>query len=573
MQEQIKVKDMKEKQDDKKKELTTESLGKMDQRNEKLNDEIGRLRGLLSAEEKTSEKLKEDNGRLESQVKGLENELKTERSSSGKKSDEKLGMLEKTNRELQKQIEDLNARLGKKQGELDNKIKEVKQLEKFRLNQTDSQQKLKAGYTKLKKQLNEIKQQQTELKSSVSVDLRSFSDTFMLPLRKHVGQIAGNMATMLDSFKQIQVERRRLHNLVLELKGNIRVFARIRPISENELHDEPKKAGTKTVTYSEETKVAIFNDYDSRKKWFEFDKVFWPSSTQVEVFEEAEPLATSVLDGFNVCIFAYGQTGSGKTFTMRGPREDPGLYSRVMAALFKLREEKRTTNKIRISVVITEIYNEQLRDLLSDAGGSASNNRASINAAKDAGKLDIKLQPDGSVVIPGVEELEVRSVGEVVQAMNKADKNRATASTDMNEHSSRSHQIVTLRTENESMETGNIYYGKIHLIDLAGSENVGKSGATGTTLKEAQNINKSLSALGDVIQALQNNKNGHIPYRNSKLTMMLKDSLGGDSKMLMIVQCSPAQCNVTETLSTLTFASRARQVELGKAKRNVKNTD
>lgn len=132
---------------------------------------------------------------------------------------------------------------------------------------------------------------------------------------------------------------------------------------------------------------------------------------------------------------------------------------------------------------------------------------------------------------------------------------------------------MTLRTENESLETGTCYTGKIHLIDLAGSENVGKSGATGTTLKEAQNINKSLSALGDVIQALQTNKSGHIPYRNSKLTMMLKDSLGGDSKMLMIVQCSPAQCNVTESLSTLTFASRARQVELGKAKRNVSSSN
>merc|ERR1719301_524527 len=142
----------------------------------------------------------------------------------------------------------------------------------------------------------------------------------------------------------------------------------------------------------------------------------------------------------------------------------------------------------------------------------------------------------------------------------------------MNDESSRSHSIVQVRTVNTLRQQKKEYIGKINLIDLAGSENVNKSGVTGQGMREAQNINKSLSALGDVIQSLVA-KSSHTPYRNSKLTMMLKDSLGGDSKTLMIVQASPAQTNCVESLSSLNFASRARNVELGKAKRNVKEKD
>merc|ERR1712050_749888 len=160
---------------------------------------------------------------------------------------------------------------------------------------------------------------------------------------------------------------------------------------------------------------------------------------------------------------------------------------------------------------------------------------------------------------------------EVLKLIDVAQKNRSTSCTDMNEQSSRSHSIVQVKTVATGKDKRS-YVGKINLIDLAGSENVNKSGVSGQGMREAQNINKSLSALGDVIGALVA-KNPHVPYRNSKHTMMLKDSLGGDSKTLMIVQSSPAQINVTETLSSLNFASRARNVELGKAKKNVKAAD
>merc|ERR1712217_469848 len=173
----------------------------------------------------------------------------------------------------------------------------------------------------------------------------------------------------------------------------------------------------------------------------------------------------------------------------------------------------------------------------------------------------------GSCGVSGLSEEKVESVDEVMNCITKASSNRAVSSTDMNSQSSRSHSIVTVRTQS-TLRGGDTYVGKINLIDLAGSENTNKSGVSGQGMKEAQAINKSLSALGDVIQSLVA-KNPHTPYRNSKLTMMLKDSLGGDSKTLMIVCCSPAQTNVIETLSSLNFASRARNVELGKAKPNV----
>jgi len=330
-------------------------------------------------------------------------------------------------------------------------------------------------------------------------------------------------------------------------------MGRCRPINRKEAADEPS-SGEATINFTEDIKLGVYDAQHSRRKWFEFDHVFSPKSTQPQVFEEAKALVTSVLDGYNVCVFAYGQTGSGKTHTMTGYDGDPGLNTRVLQELFRLRTERSDGYTINLSISITEIYNESIRDLLMPS----------------TKKLDAKINTDGTVTVPGLHEEKVESCAEVLKCIENAGKNRATSTTDMNEHSSRSHSIVTVRTTCTVKGSGDTYVGKVHLIDLAGSENVGKSGVSGQGMKEAQNINKSLSALGDVIQSLVA-KSSHTPYRNSKLTMLLKDSLGGDSKTLMIVCCSPAQSNVTETCSSLNFASRARNVELGKAKRNVQS--
>jgi len=354
---------------------------------------------------------------------------------------------------------------------------------------------------------------------------------------------------LTDKYKAATEDRKRLHNLVLDLKGNIRVFTRVRPINAKEKPGEPD--GEPTIEFRDGINIGVYDGTHQRRKWFEFDQVFSPDTAQESVFQEAQPLAVSVLDGYNVCMFAYGQTGSGKTHTMMGTKQDPGLNTRVLTELFRIRNERKGEYDISFVLAMVEIYNEQIRDLLQPSGK----------------KLDVKQNSDGSIGIPGVQEERVESVDDVMRCIDAASKNRAVSTTDMNDQSSRSHSIVTVRTQS-TLRGGDTYMGKIHLIDLAGSENTNKSGVTGQGMKEAQNINKSLSALGDVIQSLVA-KNPHTPYRNSKLTMMLKDSLGGDSKTLMIVCCSPAQTNVTETLSSLNFASRARNVELGKAKRNV----
>jgi kinesin family protein C2/C3 len=239
---------------------------------------------------------------------------------------------------------------------------------------------------------------------------------------------------------------------------------------------------------------------------------------------------------------------------MTGNQASPGLNTHTLSELFAIKQERAVDSEIKISMCVTEVYNEMIRDLL----------------ATKQKKLDVKSNSDGSSSVPGLTEVEVKTVEDVLQYMAQAQSNRTVMATDMNDESSRSHSIVQVKTVCINRKDKRQFVGKINLVDLAGSENVGKSGVSGQGMREAQNINKSLSALGDVISSLVS-KSGHVPYRNSKLTMMLKDSLGGDSKTLMIVQCSPAQTNCVETLSSLNFASRARNVELGKAKRNVKS--
>jgi len=320
-----------------------------------------------------------------------------------------------------------------------------------------------------------------------------------------------------------------------------------------EAKDEPE--AKPTVQMAEKCKCIIYNDEDSKAKLFEYDRCFSADEPQSAVFEEAAPLSTSVLDGYNVCIFAYGQTGSGKTHTMQGPPNDPGLNKLTVSRLFEIVAASKGDTTCQVQVYVTEIYNEQIRDLLAPGG---------------AKKVDVRLNKKGDPEIPGLTEMSVSSTEEVMQAMEIAWSNRKTSATDMNDQSSRSHCVVTVKAQTYIKASQTTYVGKLNLIDLAGSEDVSKSGVQGQELEEAKNINKSLSSLGDVIAALGQGKGGsHVPYRNSKLTLMLKDSLGGDCKTLMIANISPWQTSVVETLSTLKFAERSNRVELGRAVKNV----
>ena len=252
------------------------------------------------------------------------------------------------------------------------------------------------------------------------------------------------------------------------------------------------------------------------------------------MFREAKPLVTSVMDGYNVCIFAYGQTGAGKTHTMEGPCDDRGVNHRALAELFRLADERADGYEYAIVVSMMEVYNEQVRDLLDDAGARSA---ASPSAAKG---LEVRLGPGGGSVVPGLQRVPVRTVEDVLQLMARGAKNRHVGGTAMNADSSRSHCVLSVEVTGLNTLARVQYQGKLQLIDLAGSERIDRSGATGERLKEAQCINKSLSTLGDVLQALAQ-KQKHVPFRNSKLTFLLADSLRGQSKVRSCVFVEPAR--------------------------------
>ncbi|KAL3630147.1 hypothetical protein CASFOL_023131 [Castilleja foliolosa] len=355
-------------------------------------------------------------------------------------------------------------------------------------------------------------------------------------------------------YNEEQVKRRKLYNQVQEAKGNIRVFCRSRPLSKQEV-----VAGCASVVDFDAAKDGELGilSHGSNKKTFKFDRVYTPKDDQVDVFADAAPMVVSVMDGYNVCIFAYGQTGTGKTFTMEGTEATRGVNYRTLEELFKIANERTETHSYSISVSVLEVYNEQIRDLL---------------ATETSKKLEIKQASEGFHHIPGIVEAKVENTREVWNVLQTGSRARAVGSNNVNEHSSRSHCMLCILVRADNLITGESTKSKLWLVDLAGSERLAKTDVQGDRLKEAQNINRSLSALGDVISALAN-KSSHIPYRNSKLTHLLQDSLGGDSKTLMFVQISPSDQDASETLSSLNFATRVRGVELGPARKQIDTSE
>ena len=277
--------------------------------------------------------------------------------------------------------------------------------------------------------------------------------------------------------------------------------------------------------------------------------MFSPSHDQRDVWLATEPLVQSSIDGYNVCLFAYGQTGSGKTYTMLGDEKNPGIITRALEKLFSAKTDLETTSMGSTNVTITlellEIYNEHVHDLLSRKGNSSYN--------------EIHLHINSNEAL-GNKVVEANSTEDVMSVLDIAQKRRCVKATKSNSESSRSHLIFTVNfichNNNEVVRSG-----KLHICDLAGSERLSKSECTGMLLKETQHINKSLSSLSNVIENLQS-KNKHVPYRDSKLTYLLRNSLGGDSKTLAIVCCNPLASSFNESLCSLRFASKANKVEL-----------
>lgn len=375
----------------------------------------------------------------------------------------------------------------------------------------------------------------------------------------NLGRHLHSLAHAASGYHRVLEENRKLYNQVQDLKGSIRVYCRVRPF----LPGQPNRMSTVDRVDDGCITISTPSKYGKEgRRSFNFNKVFGPSATQDEVFSDTRPLIRSVLDGYNVCIFAYGQTGSGKTYTMTGPKnlteQSQGVNYRALGDLFHLSAQRRDTFCYDVAVQMIEIYNEQVRDLLVTDG---------LNK-----RLEIRNNSQKGVNVPDANLVPVASTSDVIELMNIGQRNRVVGATALNDRSSRSHSCLTVHVQGRDMTTGTILRGCMHLVDLAGSERVDKSEVTGERLKEAQHINKSLSALGDVIAALAQ-KNSHVPYRNSKLTQLLQDSLGGQAKTLMFVHISPEMDAVGETISTLKFAERVATVELGAARLNKEGGD
>ncbi|KAI3462271.1 hypothetical protein Pfo_018934 [Paulownia fortunei] len=349
------------------------------------------------------------------------------------------------------------------------------------------------------------------------------------------------LAEMEALYKEEQVMRKRYFNMIEDLKGKVRVYCRLRPLSEKEITEKERNVLANVDEFTVEHTWR-----DDRVKQHMYDRVFDGHSTQENVFEDTKYLVQSAVDGYNVCIFAYGQTGSGKTFTIYGSESNPGLTPRAISELFRIMKRDNKKFSFSLKVYMVELYQDTLIDLLLPKHAKRL-------------KLDIKKDSKGMVVVENVTILSISSYDELRSIIERGSEQRHTTGTLMNEQSSRSHLILSVVIENTNLQTQSVARGKLSFVDLAGSERVKKSGSSGSQLKEAQSINKSLSALGDVIGALSSG-NQHIPYRNHKLTMLMSDSLGGNAKTLMFVNISPAESNLDETYNSLTYASRVRSI-------------
>lgn len=417
-------------------------------------------------------------------------------------------------------------------------------------------------------QAKELKGLREQIK--ISIDKLQMAESTVVQ-HQHVG--AEQKAIMEDLQQRLSeadqrvregdILRRKLHNTILELKGNVRVFCRVRPLlPEDEssmLEDQP------VLQYPNSAELLgrgiELVQSQGQKHAFTFDKVFGPEAGQEDVFVEISQLIQSALDGYKVCIFAYGQTGSGKTYTMLGSPDDPeerGVIPRSLEQIFKSSQALSSQGwTFQIQASMLEIYNETIRDLLAPGSKNGTPSK----------QYSVKHDQNGSTSVSELTVVEVTKWKEVSSLLHQAAQSRAVGKTAINEQSSRSHCVFTLRISGFNQGIDQQVSGVLNLIDLAGSERLSRTGSVGDRLKETQAINRSLASLGDVILAIAN-RDQHIPYRNSKLTYLLQPCLGGDAKTLMFVNVSPDTRSANESLCSLRFAAKVNACDIGVPRRN-----
>ncbi|KAG7665250.1 uncharacterized protein J8A68_001306 [[Candida] subhashii] len=341
------------------------------------------------------------------------------------------------------------------------------------------------------------------------------------------------------------------HSQQYEKNQHVKVLCRFRPPSPFE-----NRKGKSIVDFPN-TETVTFKSRDSINN-FVFDRVFQPDSSQLDIYQfSISETVDDLLNGYNGTVLAYGQTGSGKSYTMLGDIDSPeerGIIPRIASELFKYIEQEgdEAVMEYTLAVSFMEIYMEKIKDLIN-----VNNN----NHNDSVESLQIHEDKRNGIYVKGLSQAFVSSEDELLDILANGLKYRSTSSTNMNLESSRSHTIFQIKLIQKHITTEVIRRSHLFLVDLAGSEKVDKTGAQGQTLEEAKKINSSLSALGNVINALTDEKSTHIPYRDSKLTRILQESLGGNSRTSLIINCSPSSLNDLETLSTLRFGMRAKKIK------------
>ncbi|CAB3242314.1 unnamed protein product [Arctia plantaginis] len=422
--------------------------------------------------------------------------------------------------------------------------------------------KLQSDYNDLSRQHKSLKEE-TEALRVLTDHLRKISIEFeKLQLdykeaQQTIAQYKSEADILRNILDAMHKEQRELRNTIQDLKGNIRVYCRIRPPLESELGKPLFNLNVLDACSIEVEKIELLNSARKGKSQhaFSFDGIFTPHSSQEDVFAEVSTMVQSALDGYNVCIFAYGQTGSGKTYTMEGGcgTEQYGIIPRAFNMIFTCMDElKRMGWDITVKASFLEIYNEVIYDLL--------------NSSKDQENHEIKMvnSKGSDVYVSNLKEENVKNSHDFIRLMIFAQRNRQTAATLNNERSSRSHSVAQIKISATHEKRKEKYTSNLNLVDLAGSE----SGKTSQRMDETKHINRSLSELSKVILSLQTNQS-HIPYRNSKLTHLLMPSLGGNSKTLMLVNVNQFDECFSETLNSLRFATKVNNCRVVKAKKNI----
>ncbi|CAG2201952.1 KIF25 [Mytilus edulis] len=514
---------------------------------------------------------------------------------SNRVKDERIGSLETENAMLYLKLAQLRGALQHTRQESIEIHEQFEDESRFRKSVAESACKFKQELDNIKKDMQSVQSAAKEIPKQFNEQVQHANSV----VQRHKMAFQSQSSSLSELQERLAHMELTLHD---ELRGNIRVHCRVRPLMDFDRGQEDMSSfgrqGAKSevvVHFVDDENVCVRTT--KHNKVFEYERVYDMTETQNGLFDEVQPMLTSpIIIGYNICIMAYGQTGSGKTHTMLGSHKnedynptrethpDEGVIPRAARELFRLTSEKQKgTHTVEVSVV--EIYNNDIRDLLSHDPNI---------------KHDINTGQDNSISLPTIISKQVDTVYDVMCLVQHGLHTRRESATMVHEHSSRSHLVVTLTvvspapsffsknsapgdttprdskgrssslSSSGSMPSGSMWQSndistnsagqaviktKLQLVDLAGSECVGMSGVKGQALRETANINKSLSALADVLGALAEHR-AHVPYRNTRLTHLLQDSIGGDAKLLILLCVAPAQRYITESLQSLGFGAR-----------------